>query len=200
MLRHRLLRHQSSAGFTLLELVLSAALFGIVVLGVGNLSVNALNTYAYLQAQSNSAADLTNVIGRVSKVVRGTTGIIDAQTNTLTIYAYFSPNDAVVDKVRYFVSGTTLQVGVTPPSGSGPVYTYLAANEKLTTLAQNLAMGSTPVFSYYDDAGTTLPVGFTLSQIRQIGVAIAINPNTKRLPVPISNQTIVTLRNMKTNL
>ncbi|HUC20240.1 MAG TPA: hypothetical protein VMR98_01965, partial [Candidatus Polarisedimenticolaceae bacterium] len=137
---------------------------------------------------------------RVSRVVRGTTDVLDAQNNSLTVYAYFSPNDAVVKKVRYFVSGTTLKVGVTPPSGTAPNYTYDAANETLISLADNLAMGSTPVFTYYDSAGTALPGGFSLAQIRQIGVNVIMNPNSNRLKVPVSDQTIVTLRNKKTNL
>jgi type II secretory pathway pseudopilin PulG len=190
----------TEAAFTLIELVVAAGVLGILILGISNLTVNSLNTYQYLQAQSNSAADLTNLIDRVSRVVRGATTVLNAGTTTLTVYAYFSPNDAVVDQVRYFTSGNTLEVGVTPPSGTAPNYTYPPANEKVTTLATNLTMGSTPVFTYYDDTGTALPTGFALSQIRQVGVEVIENPNIHRLPTPLSNQTIVTLRNLKTNL
>ena len=191
---------RSQAGFTLIELIVAATVFGILSLAFGNFLVGSMTNYQYLQAQSNAAADITNLIGRVSRVVRGSTDVVDAQANTLTVYAYFSPQDAIVKKVRYFVSGTTLNVGVTPPTGTAPNYTYDSANETVTVIAKDLVMGSTPVFTYYDDNGTTLSATPNLSDIRQIGVAVIMNPDVKRLKTPLSNQTIVSLRNKKTNL
>ncbi len=195
-----MLHRKLQTGFTVIEMVIAAAVLGVIAVIAGNLITSSMNTYQYLFIQSNNAADLTNVIDRVSKVVRGATSVVTAQSNTLTIYAYFSPNDNVVDQVTYFVSGNNLEVTVIPPSGTAPNYTYDPANGTTTVLTQNLVNTSTPVFTYYDDTGAQLPSGFSISQIAQVGIQISFNPDPKRLPVPMSNQTIVTLRNLKTNL
>jgi type II secretory pathway pseudopilin PulG len=187
-------------GFTFLELLIVMSIIMIAVSILGRFMLDSLDSYRYATGQVNSSTDVLTLIDRISKVVRGTTDVVDAQTNTLTVYAYFSPNDTVVDKVRYFVSGTTLQVGVTPPTGTAPTYTYDPANEKITTLLTYLTTSPSPVFTYYDDAGNQLSGAFAVSQIKQIGIFISANPDPKHLPVNISTSTRVTLRNKKTNL
>jgi hypothetical protein len=61
-------------------------------------------------------------------------------------------------------------------------------------------MGSNSLFAYYDDAGNVLGAGFLPSQVKDIGIYLAANPNAKFVPIPISLSTRVTLRNLKTNL
>lgn len=189
-----------AAGFTLIELIIVIGIASILLVGIGNFIVSALATYQYLQVQGNSAVDQTALVDRMGNVIRGATGIITAQGNTLTLYAYFSPADAVVDQVSYTVNGSTLQVSVIPPSGTAPNYTYNPASAKITTLSTNFTDSPNPVFTYYDASGTQLASGFTTSQINQIGIYLSTNPNPAKLPKPLVLQTRVTLRNMKTNL
>lgn len=163
-------------------------------------SYKGLTSYEFLQAQSNTSGELNTLVNRIGKVVRGTTSVIDAQDNTLTIYGYFSPQDTTVKKIRYFINGSNLNIGVTPPTGTAPNYTYLSANEVVTTSRIDLAMGGTPMFTYYDDTGTKLAAGFAVSQIKAVGIYVAANPRTKQLSVPIAVTSRVTLRNFKTNL
>jgi hypothetical protein len=163
-------------------------------------SYKGLSSYEFLQAQSNTSIELETLTTRIGKVVRGTTGVIAASDNSLTIYGYFSPQDTVVKKIRYFISGNNLNIGVTPPSGTAPNYTDNAADEVVTTSRIDLEMGSTPMFRYYDDSNNALPSGFAVGQIKAIGIYVAANPRTKQLSVPVAVSTRVTLRNFKTNL
>jgi len=126
--------------------------------------------------------------------------VLIASDNTLTIYGYFSPQDATVKKIRYYISGSNLNIGVTPPTGTAPNYIYNSADEVVTTTRVDLAMGSNNLFTYYDDSGNVLPNGFTVGQVKAIGLYVAANPRTKQLSVPIAVTTRVTLRNFKTNL
>lgn len=190
----------SQSGFTLLELLIVIVITSLIAIGLGTFTVNSLNTYQYAVAQVNSSNDVLNYIDRLSKVIRGTTSIVTATSSSIVFYGYFSPRDAVPDKIRYFVSGTTLQSGNIQASGTGPNYTYDPATEVVKTLATNLAVGSTPVFTYYDDLGNQLTGAFSASQIKQVGIYIAVNPQPARVPIAISSQTRITLRNMKTNL
>jgi prepilin-type N-terminal cleavage/methylation domain-containing protein len=197
MLRRRVF---DKAGYTLIELLIVITLTSMIAVPLVIFSYKGLSSYEFLQAQSNTSTELSTLSQRMGKVIRGATTIIDAQSNTLTIYGYFSPQDTMVKKIRYFISGTNLNIGVTSPSGTAPNYTYLAADETVTTTRVDLAMGSTPMFTYYDDAGTQLPNGFAVSQVKEVGLYVAANPRTKQLSVPISLTTRVTLRNFKTNL
>ena len=187
-------------GYTLLELIFVIGITGMMTLALVSSVVTTSRGYQYLDHQSRAAVDLSNTLNRVSKVIRGTTDVIDAQANTLTIYGYFSPNDAVVKKIRYFKSGNKLMVGVIPPTGAGPNYTDNQSDEEVSVLQDNLSMGSSSIFTYYDASGTQLTGTFATTQIKQIGLNMAINPKPTILEKPISNQTIVTLRNKKVNL
>jgi len=189
-----------SGGYSLVELLVVMTLTSMIAVPLVIFSYKGLTSYAFLQAQSDTSTELSTLSQRIAKVVRGTTGIITAQDNTLTIYGYFSPQDTTIKKIRYFISGTNLNIGVTPPTGTAPNYTYVAADEQVTTTRVDLAMGGTPMFTYYDDTGTQLPNGFAISQIKEIGFYVAANPRTKQLSVPIALTTRVTLRNFKTNL
>lgn len=188
------------AGYSLVELLVVITLTVMIAVPLVVFSYKGMTSYEFLQAQSNTSLELNTLTARIGKVVRGTTGVIDAQANTLTIYGYFSPQDTVVKKVRYFINGTNLNIGVTPPSGTAPNYTYNAADEVVTTSRIDLVMGTNPLFRYYDDSGNELPNGFATSQVKAIGIYVAANPRTKQLSVPIAVTTRVTLRNFKTNL
>jgi prepilin-type N-terminal cleavage/methylation domain-containing protein len=190
--------HQS--GYTLLELLITMTIIGILGLSIMNFTIQVMKGYKYVSLQSTTAVDLSNTLDRVSKVIRGSTDVVDAQTNSLTIYAYFLPNDAVVDKIKYYSSGTNLFADVTPPSGTAPSYTYSAADTKTYKISSFLAAGSPPVFTYYDDVGNQLTGSFAVNQVKQIGIQISVNPDTQTLKKDISTQTKVTLRNKKTNL
>ena len=192
------LRKQS--GYTLLELIFVIGITGMLTLSVMGFVINSSRGYQYLDQQSRAAVDLSNTLNRVSKVIRGTTDVVDAQPNTLTIYGYFSPNDAVVKKIRYFKSGNKLMVGVIPPTGAGPNYAYNPSDEEVSVLQDYLSMGSASVFNYYDATGSQLTGAFAITQIKQIGLNMAINPKPTVLEKPISSQTVVTLRNKKVNL
>lgn len=190
----------SEEGFTLLELTIAGLLTGMLAIPLMFFTFKGLSSFQFLQSESNTSTELSTVSEAMAKVVRGTTSVITAQSNTLTVYAYFNPDDTLVKQVRYFVSGTNLDVGVTPPSGTAPNYTYPSANEVVTTMYSNLTMGSTPMFTYYDNTGTQLPNGFSNSEVNQVGIYIAANPSANQETVPIELTTRVTLRNFKTNL
>jgi prepilin-type N-terminal cleavage/methylation domain-containing protein len=197
MSRHNL-NTGNAHGYSLLELIIVISVFSMLMLVLSNFAINGFNNYNYLQAQANTSADLNNQIGRVSRVIRGTTGIVSATGNDLTIYGYFSPRD---DKIHYYITGgTTLVADVTPATGTAPNYTYSSTNTTSHTITTKLTTSPAPVFTYYDSSGTQLGSGFGLTDVKQIGILLSSNPKPNRLPAPITISTTVTLRNMKTNL
>ncbi len=188
------------AGYSLIELLVVMVLTTMIAIPLVIFTYKGLTSYEFLQAQSNTSIELSTLSERIAKVLRGTTGIVSAGPNTLTIYGFFSPADTEVKKIRYFISGTNLNIGVTKPDSASQPYTYNNYAEVITTTRVDLSMGATPMFVYYDDSGNVLSSGFATSQIRAVGLYVAANPRTKQLSVPIAVSTRVTLRNFKTNL
>lgn len=201
MLRHNSSRwRRNSGGYSLIELLVVITLTAMIAVPLVTFSYKGMTSYEVLQAQSNTSTELNTLSERVAKVIRGTTSIIDAQANTLTIYGYFSPADTQIKRIRYFINGSNLSIGVTQPDSASLPYTFNTNPEQITTTRIDLAMGSAPLFTYYDDTATQLGAGFVTSQIKQIGIYVAANPKTKLVGTPISLSTRVTLRNFKTNL
>lgn len=189
-----------SQGFTLLEIIIVASIMSLAVIMLGNWVSQSFRTYEYAQLQTTASAGLTTVLDRTSRVLRGVTGIVSAGSNSLTVYAYFSPADAVVDQVSYTATGNDFEVSVIPPTGTAPNYTYNVANQKTTVLTNWLVNVPNPAFVYYDDQGNKLTGAFATSQVKQISIYLSTNPNPIILKTSVSSQTTVTLRNMKTNL
>ncbi|HSX02037.1 MAG TPA: prepilin-type N-terminal cleavage/methylation domain-containing protein [Candidatus Saccharimonadia bacterium] len=192
--------HRNQAGYTLIELLVVIVITTAIAVPLSLFAIKGLTSYNFLEAQSNTALELNILTNRIAKVVRGATSVDTAQSNTLIVYGYFSPQDTTIKKIRYFISGTNLNIGVTPPTGTAPNYIYDSANEVITTTRIDLVMGGKPLFTYYDDAGNQLSGAFATSQIKNVGIYVAANPNAKQVPIPISLTTRVTLRNLKTNL
>ncbi len=181
----------------------------IFVLIVGALTFFSRNVWVY---NSFLQADLANVdAGRqimktmVSEIRTASTANTGAYTiglatdSALTFYSD-TDNDGLKEKVRYFITGTTLQKGLTKPTGS-PL-SYNALNEKISTLMPNLTSSS--IFQYYDknDDGTTAALGAPVSipAIRLIKITIVSDQNPERSPTPKTFSTQVSIRNLKDNL
>jgi prepilin-type N-terminal cleavage/methylation domain-containing protein len=190
----------TEGGFTLLEVIVASILVGLLAIPLMMFGIKGLQSYTFLQTQSQTSTDLSTLSERIAKVVRGATSVITASANTLTIYGYFDPADTKPEQIRYFVSGTNLDIGETDPVGTAPNYTYPPANEVVTVAYTHLVMGATPMFTYYDSTGTILPTGFVNSEVMAVGIYVAANPTPGQNGTAISISTLATLRNFKTNL
>jgi prepilin-type N-terminal cleavage/methylation domain-containing protein len=195
-----LLRNQR--GYSLLELIVVIVITGAIAVPLSTFAIKGLTSYTYLEAQSNTSIELNTLSNRIAKVVRGATSVDTAQANTLIVFGYFSPQDTVIKKIKYYLTGTNLDIDIIPPTNcdaQGANCQYLAPERTLVTRV-DLTNGATPIFTYYDDVGIQLSGAFLTSQIKQVGIYISANPKSKQVPVPISLSTKVTLRNLKVNL
>jgi len=112
-------------------------------------------------------------------------------------------SDGVKDRVRYFLSGSTIKRGVLAPSGS-PL-AYVDANEELTILISGFVSSSTlPLFQYYGatytGASPPLSLPVDTSSVRLIKITVIIDTDPVHSPAPIIVTSQVNLRNLKDNL
>ncbi len=171
-------------------------------------TVLSFNTTAYdsLSAQ----ADLLKVMNVWSQELRvaaraetGAFPVLTAATNTLTFYSDID-DDGVVERVRYFLSGTKMRKGIIEPTGT-PLG-YVLASETVVDQVQNVVASATGIFQYYDSSYTgsasataPLPLPINTSFIRLVKITLSVDKDTRRPPAPVQVITEVSLRNLKDN-
>jgi Tfp pilus assembly protein PilW len=200
---------KNKSGFTVVEMLITIFIITIVGLVVVNfqLDIFSLNkiSSSNLVAQEDARRALktmTAEIRSISQPISGSYAIVEAATSSFSFYSN-TDTDSAIEKVRYFLSGTTLKKGVIKPTGS-PATTYNPANETLKEIIRNVISTSTPIFSYYnaDYDGTssalTLPVNTLL--IRLVKINVIIDDNILKPPTALNMTTQVSIRNLKDNL
>lgn len=195
-------------GVTLVELVVSAAILGLIAYTMGTFQkdIFALNFSAQnnLSAQLDARHVIKQMVAELREAAPSALGgypIALASTSALTFYSDVN-SDGIKERVRYYLSGTTLKRAELTPTGNPLV--YVDSNEKITSAVANISNGSTPLFTYYSSAfaGTSSPLTqpVTISNIRMVNVKLIIEKDPNKSPVPITVTTSVVLRNLKDNL
>jgi prepilin-type N-terminal cleavage/methylation domain-containing protein len=196
-------------GLTLPELLISIAILSLlaVVIGAFQRDIFSLNFSAQnnLSAQLDARHVLKQMIAELREASPSSLGgypIALASTSALTFYSDVN-NDGIKERIRYFLSGTTLRRGQLTPTGNPLV--YVDANETLTSVVAHIANNATTsIFSYYPStfAGTTTPLTqpVTIANIRMVGITVVIEKDINKSPTPLVVTTSVVLRNLKDNL
>lgn len=200
---------KSGAGFTLIELIISLAISTILILGIVALISNVFTVNrqqgGLLSDQDQARKVSFQIMAEVRNAVTANTGAYPIETagdQQLTFYSNVNGGTAI-ERIRYYVQNGKLYKGVTTPTGSPLAYT---APEAITLVQNNLSVGSSPVFFYYDDtyngitgAALTQPVNVTSVKFVRIGLGIY----NKAGKIGTNNYTVTAmaaLRNVKTNL
>lgn len=124
-----------------------------------------------------------------------------AAANQIIFYSNVD-TDSWKERVRYFVSATTLKRGITKPTGN-PL-SYNSASEVVSEVAHDLN-NTTTIFYYYDQnydgISNTSSMSFPIdiSKIRMIGIKLWLDlrPNVSPAPLYIEGKTEI--RNLKSN-
>ncbi len=195
-------------GFSAVETLIALFILTVVGIVLINFQINifSLNKISSgnLVAQEDALSILKSMTGEIRSLSQGADGsyaIAQAGTSTLTFFSDTN-NDSVTEKVRYFLSGTTLKKGVTKAAGN-PL-TYSQSNETVKEVIHDVANATSSIFNYYDDsydgtsAALTQPVDPIL--IRLVKINITIDHDTKNPPPPLFLTTQVSCRNLKDNL
>ena len=193
------------AGFGLVELMITMALVGMLSVTFFVFFRSSLFNYLDLQKDASGFTELNRQVSRVSNVLRGTTEVVAADANELTVYAYFYPSDVYVSHLRYYVAtiGAKKQLKdtLTPMTANPPIGSQITAQTREFIVIDDLYQPSGgALFTYLNASGNAilLPIA-ELSTIKGVRVALAI----KTVAAGGGDQTVqlqVSLRNKKTNL
>ncbi len=193
----------SQKGITLIELLVVIAIIAIIS---GALTTFILDNYrfqSFTLTEGESYGEAQRAVDRMKREIRGAVqgdngafAIANAEDQTLTIYTDYDFDDQV-ERLRYFVIGTTFYKGVIEPQAGAE--TYPAAAETLQTITAHMANGTDPIFLYYDAnyTGTEAPMDPILEpDIRVIGINLVVDTTPDTAAGRYVIDTIVNLRNL----
>ncbi len=196
-------------GFTVVEMLIAIFIITVVGIAVVNfqLDIFSLNKISNnnLIAQEDARKALKSMtaeIRSISQPITGSYAIAETATSSFTFYSNID-TDVSIEKIRYFLSGTTLKKGTIKPTGNPPL-TYSPANETFKEVVHNIANATSSIFSYYnenyDGTSPSLPQPVDASLVRLVKINIIIDDNLLKSPSALNMTTQVSIRNLKNNL
>jgi prepilin-type N-terminal cleavage/methylation domain-containing protein len=209
-MKNSALKKFNQRGFTLIEMLMVILFFSILGYSIITI-VGEIFKYSRQQSLALNVADQArktsfNFASELRNATTGNDGSYSLnQAGDTQIIFYTGKNTgAIVNRVRYYLTGDTLYKGVVVPSGN-PLF-YNLASETITPVQTNLANAATPVFYYYDGDydGATSPLGqpININQVKFVKINLVIL-NEPGISSSVGTSTIsagATIRNLKTNL
>ncbi|HTR18576.1 MAG TPA: type II secretion system protein [Candidatus Paceibacterota bacterium] len=203
---------KTSRAFTLIETLVTIAVFGLLMVVAADLLriifTNSTTNPNALNAVDQAQAAATNFVNQIRDAAYGNDGSYPLNEASTTEIIFFSPygtgSSTTVDRIRYYLSGTTLYEGVIVPSGSPS--SYNSGNEKVTGVVTGVSgVGTSTIFYYYGGtyAGTSTPISqpVNVNQVTYVRLNLSVQLKEVRGQGATSSiSTGAAIRNLKTNL
>ncbi|MBP9686686.1 MAG: prepilin-type N-terminal cleavage/methylation domain-containing protein [Candidatus Doudnabacteria bacterium] len=196
-------------GFTLIELIISVAVFSIIMIGVMSLLSNIFTVNrqqgALLSDQDQARRLSFTIMNEIRNATVSNTGAYPLEVTAAQTLVFYSniDADADIERVRYFLQNGGLYKGVKQPNGS-PL-SYATSPEVITQVQANV--GSNPtLFRYFDDTydgvtGVVLEQPVSVTAVRFVALDLSL---TKRAGIVNTGTYTVSaqaaIRSLKTNL
>lgn len=189
-------------GFTLIEVIISIAIFSLLMLAINALFLSLYRQQGSTIAMTERTQNMNRVISTMKRELRegnraenGNFFIALAQENALTFYSDIN-SDGLTEKVAYALEGTDFKKTVTAP-GTDSLYSGTGITSVVCTEVQN---GTTPIFTYYDKnyigTGAALSAPIPVLSIRLVGISFTVNNLVQNKSYPLFVETKVQLRNI----
>ena len=190
-----------SHGFSTLETLMWISMF---VLTMGAIMSSILYFYRVNTVTINQASSVASAQRGVDTMVRtireaafasdGAYPVISLADNQFAFYADVDA-DAFIEKVRYYLSGTTIVEGIVNPSGDPPVYTGTEATSVISDYVRNTAENLV-MFTYFDEDGAPITNYANIADVRFVTVNIVVDVDTNKLPNPFFLRSSAAMRNL----
>src|SRR3989344_2481838 len=193
--------YKLQAGLTFIETLVWVSVFTIAMLAIVStlLSFYRANTYTLEQAEAVTSAQ--RALGETVRTIRegayssqGAFPIVSITANDFVFYADVD-NDALIERVHYYISGTSLMRGILNPSGDPPEYTGAETTAVISQYVRNTAQ-SISTFRYYDEIGSEITNYTNWTAVRFVAVNLAVNVNVAALPNQLTLSSSAAIRNL----
>lgn len=191
------------AGFTLIETLMVIGLTAVVGLAISNMILFTYRTNTYLYQQSAATDNARRGLDPALQNLREATYAADgsyplsaAATSSVTFFSDVDV-DGSVEKIRYYLSGTTFYRTITNPAGSPPSYVgQAAATSTIASYVKNFSANAS-VFRYYDSTGAELAAPIDVAEVRSISISVMVDVDPNRTPTTYSLTGSATFRNLR---
>ncbi len=202
----RLGENPKDAGFTLVELLITMVLLGIV-LAITTLAMSAAaNSYVDQRTYSDTLRLNTTAMNIMTKTIRGGTEIQVLNSDNLPAFktassgeiAVFVARSAGPELVRFFIDdGNRLvrEVTRTDPDSNAPYWEFAEAPESATVIAYTVPDDERDnIFTYYDSDDEEIDTSndTQLSQISSVRIDLTIDTDPEQAsPVELINTVVL---------
>lgn len=197
----------NNKGVSLLEVIVAIGIFALLIGAVMQLFLSSWRGNAIiweqLSTQNEGRKATQDFASELREATASSIGAYPIESATATQIIFYSniDSDSLVERVRYFLASTTLKKGVIKPGGNPLAYS--SSTENTTVIANDVANGVIPVFSYYDanfdGAGEPLSGAIDATKIRIVKISLKLEEDPNLSPVPFYIESKVMIRNLKDN-
>lgn len=197
-------------GFTIIEILITLAIVGILGAGVlglqyilGQNQLIVWRNYLNVNAANRNVTSIVREIRTAQISESGSYPLELAQDAQVVFYTDID-FDGVVERVRYFLAGSNFSRGIIEPTGQPA--TYPSGDEKVKVLTENVRNGATPVFYYYnggwpeDTVNNPLTTPSSPSEVKLIRVYLRLNTEENEPDKDFILESFTQLRMLKENL
>ncbi len=191
----------ASPGMTLIEMLVSIMVFVLAMTSIIATvrSFYRTNTYAVDQTSAVSSAQrgvesMVKAFREAAYSSNGAYPILTIGANDITFYADVD-TDPFVERVRYFIQGTSLLRELTDPAGDPLVYGASQVSSVVSETVRNIEQGVT-MFRYYDESGSEITNYAEIAEVRFIEMNVVVNVDPLRLPNQLILRSTAALRNL----
>ena len=199
-------KRSSQMGFTLTEMVVVVALFGIVGVALGEsiATFYRLNGYTLAQAYqvSHARQGMEQMVRDIREMTYADNGAFPLATTSRYRIGFYSDidRDDSVEYVEYILSTTTtsLMKNVYNATGSPSTYTLAGTPDASVAVSEYVQnqIENIPMFTYYDEDGMPATSATSVTDIRYVALSIIINIDPIRDPGEFMLRSSAAIRNL----
>ena len=188
-------------GLTLIETLVWIAIFTAAMIAIVMTLLYFYRTNAYAIEQASAVSAAERGLGETMRVIRegayssqGAFPIVSIGKHDFTFYADID-TDALIERVRYYLNGTSLTRGVVNATGNPPDYTETETVSVVTEYVRNGAQ-NVSTFRYFDELGSEITNYTNWTAVRFVTVTLVVNINETALPSALTLQSSAAIRNL----
>lgn len=192
---------KNSRGFTLIETLVWIVVFTAAMFATVSSLLYFYRTNSYAIEQATATASAQRGLEQIMRVIRegayssqGAFPIVSIDEHDFIFYADID-DDALIERVHYYIDGTDLMRGVVEATGNPPDYT---GSETTTVVAQYVRNVDQEIatFRYFDELGVEITNYANWTAVRFVQVALAVNITEGTLPNQYTLNSSAAIRNL----
>jgi len=190
-----------SRGVTFIETLVWISVFTLTMVALTTTLLSFYRTNRYTLEQAEAVTSAQRALEQVVRTVReaayssqGAFPVVSIAENDFVFYADVD-NDALIERVHYYLSGTNLMRGVLDPTGNPPDYVGVETVSVIAQHVRNTAQGIT-TFRYYDEIGSEITNYTNWTAVRFVRVELGVNVNVAALPNQLTLSSSAAIRNL----